>query len=255
MTGLERRGWHRFPATPGSLQWARAAREVAMDITQDPDQRAQWLRCGATWFVGVDALPTAPDGSIGGVPLPVAFLEAVQPMPSLHPAQLSVVYPGYPRPMAGESDAAFRYRRIRDAAHVDGILAEGAQRRRFIREPHAFVLGIALTKADPGASPLVVWEGSHVVIREALERELSCHSREMWQEIDVTDAYQAARRRCFESCRRVEMPALPGEAILLHRLALHGVAPWADGATAAAEGRMVAYFRPLLAGGIAAWLG
>jgi hypothetical protein len=40
------------------------------------------------------------------------------------------------------------------------------------------------------------------------------------------------------------VPAQPGEAVLVHRLALHGVAPWQKGATAPPEGRMIAYFRP-----------
>ena len=37
-----------------------------------------------------------------------------------------------------------------------------------------------------------------------------------------------------------------GGAVLLHRLLIHGVAPWAEGAVAPPEGRMVAYFRPVL---------
>jgi len=40
----------------------------------------------------------------------------------------------------------------------------------------------------------------------------------------------------------------------VHRLALHGIAPWAEGATAGPDGRMIAYFRPE-AGGPAGWLG
>jgi len=38
--------------------------------------------------------------------------------------------------------------------------------------------------------------------------------------------------------------ACPGEALLLHRMILHGMAPWADGAAAEPEGRIIAYFRP-----------
>jgi hypothetical protein len=38
----------------------------------------------------------------------------------------------------------------------------------------------------------------------------------------------------------------PGEATLLHRLTLHGVAPWEPSATAPPEGRIIAYFRPLM---------
>ncbi|MFC0160383.1 hypothetical protein ACFFKB_20800, partial [Mameliella alba] len=179
---------------------------------------------------------------------------ALAPLPALHPAQLSITFPGYPRPRAGESEAGFRYRLNRDAAHVDGVLAEGAARRRHIREPHAWILGLPLTEADPGASPLVAWEGSHHVMRDALRAALAGKPPETWADVDVTEAYQAARRTCFETCRRVALPAAPGEALLLHRLTLHGIAPWAEGAQAPPEGRMVAYFRPQVMGGAEAWL-
>jgi hypothetical protein len=65
-------------------------------------------------------------------------------------------------------------------------------------------------------------------------------------EIDITEAYQAARRTVFATCRRIELPVRPGEATLLHRLALHGVAAWKPDDTAPPEGRMIAYLRPLL---------
>jgi hypothetical protein len=84
----------------------------------------------------------------------------------LHPAQVSVTYPGYPRQDPGESDAAHRFRRDRDAAHLDGLLPVGPEKRRFLRETHAFILGIAVTEASEGAAPLVVWEGSHRMIRD-----------------------------------------------------------------------------------------
>jgi hypothetical protein len=74
-----------------------------------------------------------------------------------------------------------------------------------------------------------------------------------WDEVDVTEAYREARARVFETCRRVELPGRVGEAVLLHRLTLHGVAPWQEGAKAAPEGRMVAYFRPVL-GSVEAWI-
>ncbi len=40
------------------------------------------------------------------------------------------------------------------------------------------------------------------------------------------------------------LTAPPGGAILVHRHMLHGIAPWAQAATAPPEGRMIAYFRP-----------
>ncbi len=248
------RGWTRFAPDPRIRAWAEAAHRAALAVVADPQMRAEWLQCEGTWFVGVDALPTAPDGSIDGTPLRGAVIDALAPLPSLHPAQLSVTYPGYPRPRAGESDAAFGYRLRRDAAHVDGLIADGPDRRRRIAEPHAFILGLPLTACGPGASPLVVWEGSHRVIAEGLRAALADIPAEHWASADITDAYVAARRRAFEICRRVELPAAPGEALLLHRMTLHGVAPWQDGADAPPEGRMVAYFRPPMPGGAHPWL-
>lgn len=251
---LSARGWVRIPAHSDTLAWARAAHRTGLEVTQDPEMQRQWLHCEGTWFVGVDALPNAPDGSLGAVPLKGPAIDLLRPLPPLHRAQLSVTYPGYPRPRAGEGAGAFRYRLNRDAAHVDGIIAEGPDRRRFVREPHAFILGLPLTAADSGASPLVVWEGSPEVMRAALLTALDGHPAERWADVDVTEAYQAARREVFARCPRVVVTAQPGEAILLHRLALHGVAPWQPGAVAPPEGRMIAYFRPPHERGVAAWL-
>jgi hypothetical protein len=47
----------------------------------------------------------------------------------------------------------------------------------------------------------------------------------------------------FEACPRVALTAKPGEAYVVHRLALHGCAPWQGGAQTE-DGRMIIYFRP-----------
>jgi hypothetical protein len=235
-------GWRRIGPDPRIAAWAAAALPIARRaIADSPDP---W-RCGGTWFAGVDALPNAPTGEIGGVPLPATVLDALPVIPATwHRAQLSTLQPGYPKPWPGEAEPAFRYRLTRDAAHVDGLLPIGPDRRRMLREPHAFILGLALTEADPEAAPLVVWEGSHEVVRRALAAVLRPHPVADWPGIDLTDAYHAARREVFAQCRRVALPVRPGEALLLHRLVLHGMAPWAEGASAAPEGRINAYFRP-----------
>ena len=244
------KGWCRFPFDNAIAAWAEAARDLGTSVAADPDQQAQWLRCGGTWFVGVDALPN--DGSRrlpGGPPLAgeaIGAVEAAFGRQDWHKAQLSVIYPGYPRPSEAESEAAFRFRRDRDAAHVDGLLPLGAEKRRFLKEPHGFVLGIPLTAHPPGASPMVIWEGSHEVMRAAFSNALAGVAPACWPDQDVTDIYQTARRSCFETCKRVAIEAQPGECYLVHRLALHGVTPWQDGVEAGPEGRMIAYFRPEL---------
>ena len=172
-------------------------------------------------------------------------LFGLQPEP-LHRAQLSAIHPSYPRPSPDETPAAFAFRRDRDAAHLDGLLPVGQARQRMIQEPHGWILGLPLTVCDPDASPLVAWECSQYILRGALRAALAPHPPESWYEIDLSKPYAEARREVFARCRRVEIPVQPGEAILLHRLVLHGVAPWAMGAKAPPEGRIIAYFRPLL---------
>jgi hypothetical protein len=235
-------GWQIIGPHPAIAAWAAACLPLAkVAIAEDP---SGW-RCGGTWHAGVDVLPNGPDGAIGGVAFPWQALPLAT-MP-LHQGQVSVIRAGYPQPWQGESDAAFAYRRNRDAAHLDGVLPVGADRRRMIKEPHAWILGLPLTTSRQ--SPLVVWEGSHIIIRDALLAALAPHDPSTWGDVDITDAYHAARREIFATCARVELPAIPGQATLIHRLCLHGMAPWGQG-----EGhRMIAYFRPML-GSVQEWL-
>lgn len=233
-------GWSRIGPHPAIHAWADAARRAATQTLATTNE--DW-RCGGTWFVGVDALPNTPDGTIDGTPFPWGALP-LAPEP-LHRAQLSVIRPGYPQPSPEESPAAFAYRQTRDAAHLDGLLPIGPDKRRMVKEPHAWILGLPLNNTT--AAPLTVWEGSHEILRAALLKTLDPHPPETWGDIDITDAYQAARRDIFATCRRIELPARPGEATLLHRLTLHGVAPWKPQDHAPPESRMIAYLRPQLA--------
>ncbi len=254
-----RQGWLRFDADAQTAAWAARAREIARDLLRDPTQ-AHWYDCEETWFIGVDALPNAASGCLPG-PLELAgaaidFIAAeLGPVAPLHPAQLSVMFPGYPRPRRGESDAAFGYRRTRYAAHVDGVKIFGAARQRRVEEPHAWILGLPLNKTSADAAPLVVWEGSHEIMRAAFQKAFAGVAPTRWHQVDVTALYTAARRQVFESCRRVQVHARPGEAYLMHRLCLHGVAPWSERAWAPeGEGRMIAYFRPEMTDWQAHWL-
>ena len=253
------RGWVRFPWHPATAAWAESARVVGKAAVHDP-RHAEWLQCAGTWFIGVDALDNDAQGRLpDGPPLAGPALEFITDqwgdLPELHKAQLSVMFPGYPQPRDGESEAAFRYRRNRDAAHVDGVkMMPGQGRRRSVDEPHAWVLGVPLNVASADAAPLVIWEGSHHIMRRAFAEALRGHAPDSWGTLDITDAYTQARAEAFETCQRVTVHAAPGESYLMHRLPLHGVSPWAEGATAPeGEGRMIAYFRPEVAN-LADWI-
>lgn len=249
------KGWIRFPHDPAIADWVAHALPAALQSISDP-KHAEWLDCEGTWFIGVDALPNDPQGRVGGsgaLSGQVAELarQLYGELP-LHKGQVSVIYPGYPRPRKGEGEAAARYRRNRDAAHVDGLLPTGPDRRRKIVEPHAWIMGIPLNEVPQDAAPMVLWEGSHNILQAAFRRALAGHPRDRLHEVDVTDIYQSTRKKVFETCPRIELPARPGEAYLLHRHCLHGVAPWSAGD--APDGRMIAYFRPEFAGGVAEWV-
>jgi hypothetical protein len=216
---------------PAVARWAAAARYAALRL----DTSAR--RHGGTCFVGVDLLPNAPDGSVDGVTMPFAAMQD-----RWHAAQVSIVYNGYPMRDEGETEAAHLFRLRRDAAHMDGLLPEGPQKRRHLREPHGFILGIALNETQ--ASPLVVWEGSHLIMQAAFQAAFEGVDPNNYGDIDVTDVYQEARREVFARCARLEVPTVVGEAVILHRHLIHGVAPWEG--TGPDEGRMIAYFRPLI---------
>lgn len=232
---MEEDGYVLFDSDPRVTAWATAAEKVARDIAQDPEKQRQNLRHGQTWFVGVDALPNDAAGAINGVPLVGPWMDQV-PELAQHAAQLSIIYPGYPQRDADQSAANHRYRLERCAAHVDGLLPEGPQRRRYAREFHAYILGLPLNPLP--AAPTVVWPGSHKIMQAAIAAAIG--DRPMG-DVDLTDAYHAARRDVFERCAPVPIQAGPGQSFLIHRFALHGTAPWHG---PAGPGRMIAFFRP-----------
>ena len=235
--GLAEQGFRLFDSDPRVLAWARAAADVAREVAQDEAMQLQWLRHQRTWFVGVDALPNAPDGSIKEVPLIGPWDEVITPPERWHKAQISIVYEGYPKQHEAESDANHRFRITRYAAHVDGILLE--QGRRYLREPHEFILGVPLGYS--AASPLVVWPGSHVIMGDAFRALIGDQNPNT---VDLTEGYKEARAEVFRQINPVKVPAVAGQSVLLHRHLLHGVAPWEEGDQAGSDGRMAAYFRP-----------
>ncbi len=251
------RGWVKFPYDQALADWAAEVLPAAKASVCDP-KHAEWHDCEGTWFIGVDALDNDAQGRVvGSSALPGAAIDFAHrhygPI-DLHKGQVSVIYPGYPKPRRGESEGAARYRARRDAAHVDGLRPMGPDRRRRIDEPHAWILGIPLTEASADAAPMVLWDGSHKILGEAFRDALRDLPKDQLASADITDIYQAARGQVFETCTRIELPARPGEAYLLHRHCLHGVAPWGADAIAGQDGRMIAYFRPELPDGVAQWL-
>lgn len=251
-SGLVERGWLRLARDPEIDAWIASARPVTARAIADPAYD-RWRRHGGTWFVGVNALPNDAHGSVdGGPPMPRAVIDLIRDLLGLDNvnwdrAQISVCYPGYPRQSPEESASAHSYRVKRDAAHVDGLLAEGAERRRHLREFHSFILGIPLAPVGSGMSPFSIWEGSHDIMRQAFRTAFAGKPPEQWGNVDVTDIYQAARTEAFARCSRVEITTAPGECYLVHRMALHGMAPW-SGLAAQPEGRTVLYFRPACRG-------
>lgn len=233
-------GFLRLPADTSVKRWAKAAYDCALSISQDPAAQATHLRHGKTWFVGVDALPNAQDGRLNDVPLDGPWRSHVPNLP-LHPAQLSIIYAGYPKQDVSEPDANHRYRLRRGAAHVDGLLPVGPHRRRFAREYHAYILGIPLNACP--ASPTLVWPRSHLTMASTLRTVIGDNPI---QHEDLTEPYQKARRTILNTVEPIPLHAAPGESFLIHRHALHGTAPW-NNAPHYAQGRMIAFFRPSFA--------
>ena len=258
LRSLKNHGWVKFSHDPGILDWVNHVRPAAAKIAEDPENKALWLRHGKTWFVGVNALKNDKKGRLGwGPPLNGAvskFIIEEHGEIALDCAQISVVYPGYPAFDGTDSEVAHKYRKDRCAAHVDGLRPEGSRRRRFIHEPHQYVLGLPLSSANIEASPMVIWEGSQHIIRAAFKSVLDQKPIEKWSKIDLTQVYHEARRKCFKQCKRISIIAKPGECYLVHRLALHGIAPWEHAASNSDRGRMVAYFRPQGDGNLINWL-
>jgi hypothetical protein len=251
---LEIKGYTRFPFDPRLAAWAAHTASTSSAILSEPSHE-KWWRHQRTWFVGVDALPNDQDGRLpNGPPLAGSVIDFIRAELDFqgpwHRGQLSVCFPGYPQRDAQESEAQHKFRMTRDGAHVDGLHGEGPTKRRHFREAHQFILGIPLNVASAENSPLVVWDGSHLVMQDMFAQVFAGITESRWSEVDVTEAYHAARQRCFETCRRVAVYAQPGESYVIHKFALHGVAPWVgDGATSGS--RMIAYFLPRMLSPIA----
>ena len=245
------RGWIQFPQDDELSAWVASAIPYARKTIADPEN-AQWYRCDGTWFVGANTLANDEVGAVAASgPLTGPGCDFVRQLElgdyTWDRGQISVMYPGYPQQGRGESDAAHQFRLRHDSAHVDGLHPVGDSRKRYLYEHHGFVLGIPLVDFDADASPLVVWEGSHHLVQSMFREQLARIAPGDWRKRDLTDCYHRTRRQVLNSCTRNVVHCRPGESYLLHRHVVHGVAPWAPGAQARPDGRMICYFRPELA--------
>ncbi len=254
-TEYARKGWHVFDRDARLTRWVNASLGEARKTINDPINR-KWLRHGGTWFAGVNVFNNDALGALGQGPRlhgnAVRFIEELTGKPlALDKGQLSVCYPGYPKPSPAESDLAFAYRCNRDAAHIDGILKEGQE--RYLREFHDYIFAIPMVDVDHLASPFVVWSGSHSIVRRRLLDALSGYRAAQWSQVPIKQVYQALRKEIFDSCERVEVHLKVGQALVAHRLLLHGTSPWRKNAMASEDGRMMCFFRPATLG-IEQWL-
>ncbi|MCY4219804.1 MAG: hypothetical protein OXE56_11130 [Gammaproteobacteria bacterium] len=242
-------GWLHFKFDPALLKWVDHVLPYARAAVAAPEN-AEWLRCGGTWFVGVNLLPNNLQGRVDDSdPISgeaISFLKNNHAFTgfNLDKAQISVCYPGYPKPSETEFGSTYRYRRNRDGAHIDGLLAIGADRRRYLKEPHAYILGIPMTDFNADAAPPVVWESSHNIVRAVFREFFSDIQEELWANVDITNTYHHLRKEVFDKCQRIQLKLKRGESFLVHRLALHGIGPWGETARAGPDGRMICYFRP-----------
>ena len=253
-----KRGWTVFASDPAIRSWAEACAPLAERISSDPNH-AHWWRCDGTWFAGVNVLPNDARGGVDGEIPPlsgsvISFIEQSLGFEDVafDAAQISIVTPGYPALGEEDTEASWRFRIKRCAAHVDGLERSMPDRRRKLSETHGFLLGIPLSDANAEQGAFVVWEGSHELMRAAFRERFADTPPESWRSLDITQAYTAARKQVFERCTPVEIAPGLGAAYVMHPLALHGVAPWRGGD---APARAVAYFRPDTFGGDPeAWL-
>ncbi len=245
-------GWAKLPYDPKLATWAKDTRALGLQAANNPKHRANWLRCQGTWFVGVDVLTEA--APLAGPVLKAAQYALGQNDIDWGKGQISTCYKGYPKQDTNETTPMFNYRCNRAFAHLDGLKALGAKRRRKMDEFHGFIMGIPLNETPTKAAPFVIWEGSHLIFQDMLATAYTHSPPENWPQIDITEIYQHTRTKIFETCKRVEIHAKLGEAYIAHRFALHGMAAWDDTLQGPTEGRMISYYRPYWPRELREWL-
>ena len=243
------RGWLKFDFDPVLNDWVDWTLPYAKQCLSD-ESLAEWWRYQNTWFVGVNALANDKEGSIDSGPVlsgvAVDFMRQWLnfSLQDLDQAQVSAIFSGYPKPHHSDSEAGFKYRLNRDAAHVDGLLKLGANGERYALEYHQYILAIPLNSVSALASPLVLWEKSHLLMRDRFQKFFDQYQKSEWPSTAVNEIYQQTRREIFMNFKRIEVSVQPGQALLIDRHMLHGTSPWRAEQGQDECGRLIAFFRP-----------
>ena len=116
------KGWVALPFSRGLFHWANTVNNHVNQKLKLMGEAEKDVRCGGTWFPGVNFLDNDPHGNVDGYNFPSDRTELIK---KLEPAfsgfydraQISICYPGYPKRMVEESISAFNYRREKFAAH------------------------------------------------------------------------------------------------------------------------------------------
>lgn len=239
-------GYCVFGADEDINHWLDSIEGSAFAAISDPAHQ-HWWRYQKTWFVGVNTLNNDGYGRVNlGPKLRGRVIDFIvdslgEPIGQLDRAQISAIYPGYPMPSKEDSPASFQFRKSRDAAHIDGLL-KGNRNQRFALEYHDYILAISLSDGSCEASPFVVWEKSHKLMQQAFRSFYQQVEEKDVATTDIQAYYSSVRRRVFDVCKRVELPLKRGQAVVAHRMLLHGTAPWRNGAVD--KKRVLCFFRP-----------
>ena len=250
-SSFNRCGWAVVHEDSGMSKWIVTAKKSVLKRLNSNQLDTKQFKCGGKWFVGVNFLDNDKNGRLDNFEFDGIAVRAIKDhfgelFKFWDKAQVSICYEGYPKPSDDETSAAFAFRKNKFGAHVDGILPIGKSKRRYAREFHTFILGIPLESYDIFAAPLVVWEGSHQIVRGYLSKKLLNTSVKSWKNIDITQTYHEARKEIFLKCRKKIIMVPAGGSYILHRLALHGVMPWKKTGDLEANSRKIVYFRPVL---------
>ena len=175
---INSQGYYVWPWRQDIFQWSQSLLTPARQAMATPEHQ-HWWHHQNTWFVGVNALPNNPHGQVAKGKAMMSWLQGLLETYCLHAplnldkGQISTCHMGYPQQDQDEPNQNYYFRKHFYAAHMDGLIPEGKQRRRYLKEYHSFILGVPLTEHDAQAAPLMVWPNSHQRLQTWLLNEFA----------------------------------------------------------------------------------